>query len=980
MHWLTHALSVTAVACITLGLVHLFVWIKQPARRVHLVFFILAVSVAALTPFEWVMVRAQTTTQYGFAVRWLHVPVTLIVISLVWFISLYFGTGRRWLALSTCGLRVVFLALNFWFTPNINYRQIVALKQVALPAGEHATAAIGIVNPWTLLGQLVSLSLLIYVIDAALNLWRRGDPAARRRAIVIGGATAFFIVEAVTYTALALFGVIVAPHFISFPFLAIILAMAFELSQDVVRAAQLSNEIKSNEERLSLAQEAGEIGTFDWDLRTGKMIWNEKLEAVYGLPPGKFSGRLKDWREYVHPEDVGRCETEIGAAIRQKSLSWESEYRIFRVDTHEQRWLYAKARLGFDESGEVIRMLGVNIDITDRKLKDAALQESEKKLSGIVTSAMDAMVSIDESQSITLFNPAAERMFGYTAAEVMGQPVDKLIPERFRGVHKDYVRAFGASRITKRRVGRLEPIDGRRSDGTEFPIEASISQVELNGTQTYTVIMRDVTERVQAEEALRASEEQFRNLADTAPVLIWMSGPNKLCTYVNKGWLDFTGRTMEEEKGDGWAESVHPDDRARCLETFNYAFEHLEKFKIEYRLRRADGEYRWVLDCGTPRLSHDGKFIGFIGSCIDITDRKQAEESFHKAHAELNELKNQLQAENIILQEEIKLAHRANEMIGDSKALQYVLFKIEQVAHTDSSVLILGETGTGKELVARAIHEQSRRKERPLIKVNCAALSPTLIESELFGHEKGSFTGAASRKIGRFELANGGTLFLDEIGDLPLELQSKLLRVLQEGEFERLGSSRTIKVNVRIIAATNRNMKAAIEKGTFREDLWYRLNVFPITVPPLRQRKEDIPLLVDHLVKMFSSSFGKPITSISAATMKRLCEYSWPGNIRELGNVLERAVINAQGPVLHLVEQLEKPIAADPFVATKTLEEIEKEYITRVLAESSWRIEGPNGAARILGLNPSTLRTRMAKLGVHRDNHSMNSRKANASG
>ncbi|HSB26952.1 MAG TPA: sigma 54-interacting transcriptional regulator, partial [Pyrinomonadaceae bacterium] len=438
--------------------------------------------------------------------------------------------------------------------------------------------------------------------------------------------------------------------------------------------------------------------------------------------------------------------------------------------------------------------------------------------------------------------------------------------------------------------------------------------------------------------------------------------------------------TMEEEKGDGWAESVHPDDRARCLETFNYAFEHLEKFKIEYRLRRADGEYRWVLDCGTPRLSHDGKFIGFIGSCIDITDRKQAEESFHKAHAELNELKNQLQAENIILQEEIKLAHRANEMIGDSKALQYVLFKIEQVAHTDSSVLILGETGTGKELVARAIHEQSRRKERPLIKVNCAALSPTLIESELFGHEKGSFTGAASRKIGRFELANGGTLFLDEIGDLPLELQSKLLRVLQEGEFERLGSSRTIKVNVRIIAATNRNMKAAIEKGTFREDLWYRLNVFPITVPPLRQRKEDIPLLVDHLVKMFSSSFGKPITSISAATMKRLCEYSWPGNIRELGNVLERAVINAQGPVLHLGEQLEKPIAADPFVATKTLEEIEKEYITRVLAESSWRIEGPNGAARILGLNPSTLRTRMAKLGVHRDNHSMNSRKANASG
>src|SRR6185369_1333733 len=306
---------------------------------------------------------------------------------------------------------------------------------------------------------------------------------------------------------------------------------------------------------------------------------------------------------------------------------------------------------------------------------------------------------------------------------------------------------------------------------------------------------------------------------------------------------------------------VYADDYVRFMDRYFAAFKLREPFQIELRLRRADGAYRWIYDCGTPRFSSEGEFLGYIGSCIDISDRKEAEEALQNAHQEVSKLKNQLEAENVYLREEIKLAHNVNEIIGKSEAINYVLFKIEQVGQTDSTVLILGETGTGKELVARAIHNQSLRKDRPLVKVNCAALSASLIESELFGHEKGSFTGALARKIGRFELADGATIFLDEIGELPLELQVKLLRIIQEGEFERLGSSKTVAVDVRIIAATNRNLKDHVNKGLFREDLWYRLNVFPITVPPLRQRREDIPMLVEHFTQTFSRKMAKEITS-----------------------------------------------------------------------------------------------------------------------
>jgi transcriptional regulator with GAF, ATPase, and Fis domain len=363
----------------------------------------------------------------------------------------------------------------------------------------------------------------------------------------------------------------------------------------------------------------------------------------------------------------------------------------------------------------------------------------------------------------------------------------------------------------------------------------------------------------------------------------------------------------------------------------------------------------------------------------DTTERKLNAEALQKAHndlerqavelqtalSEIKTMKDRLEAENIYFRQENKLKHQFEHILGQSDGLKYVLYRAEQVAPANTTILILGETGTGKELIAAAIHNMSPRKERPLITVNCAALPGNLIESELFGREKGAFTGADTRQVGRFEIAHGSTLCLDEIGELPLELQAKLLRVIQHNEFERLGSSQTIKVDVRIVATTNRNLEDEVRKGRFRQDLYYRLNVFPITVPPLRQRKDDIPLLVQSFIKRYSRKLGKQITSIQKETLKALQDYPWPGNVRELESIIERAVILCPGSVLQLADKLE---ISSPLLSStvRTLEETERNQILQILSETRWRIEGEDGAAAILGLHPSTLRARMHKLGIVR--------------
>ncbi|MFC1881702.1 sigma-54 interaction domain-containing protein [Thermodesulfobacteriota bacterium] len=469
-----------------------------------------------------------------------------------------------------------------------------------------------------------------------------------------------------------------------------------------------------------------------------------------------------------------------------------------------------------------------------------------------------------------------------------------------------------------------------------------------------------------AKASLRTSEERYLLALAGSTDGLWDWDIVSDTVFYSDRFREILGYSPEEFPAsiDSFRSRLHPEDAEAIWASIERHLQDRVPYRVEYRLQAKSGDYRWFLAGGQAIWNSEGKAIRMFGSIQDITERKQAELNLKAAVSEIKELKEKLEVERAYLQEEIKSQYNHENIIGQSNALNYIFYKVEQIAPTDTTVLILGETGTGKELVARALHHLSRRKDRALVKVNCATLPANLIESELFGHEKGAFTGAHARQLGRFEVADGATLFLDEIGELPLELQPKLLRVIQDGEFERLGSSGTIKVDVRVIAATNRHLEEEVRRGRFREDLWYRLNIFPITAPPLRERMEDIALLVDFFVYKISKRLGKSIESIPVSVMNTLQEYHWPGNIRELENVLERAVINSSGPKLHLVDELKKP-TKDLTTAKKTLNEVERDYIVRVLEQTNWKVSGQNGASEILGLDRSTLRARMRKLEIH---------------
>jgi formate hydrogenlyase transcriptional activator len=422
--------------------------------------------------------------------------------------------------------------------------------------------------------------------------------------------------------------------------------------------------------------------------------------------------------------------------------------------------------------------------------------------------------------------------------------------------------------------------------------------------------------------------------------------------------------------------SVHPDDRQSVQQAVNESLSDPDKpCSIEHRVIRPDGTERVVHQRGETLFDKDRGPMRMIGTVHDISERKQAEEALKRAFDEIKRLKEQFEAENIYLREEVELKGGARDIVGVSNPIKYVLYRIQQVAPTGATVLLTGETGTGKGIFARALHEGSDRKGKPFVHVNCAGLPANLIESELFGREKGAFTGSTAKQIGRFELADGGTIFLDEIGELPPELQAKLLKVIEDGEFERLGSPHAVKADVRIIASTNRNLEEEIRQGRFRKDLFYRLNVFPLTIPPLRQRREDIPLLVKFYLGTFNKKYAKDIKIIPKNTMNAFENYDWPGNVRELINVVERAVIVSRGSELRLAEKIDAlpidlvqrngPEGENPR-ETKGMDEVEREHILRTLQETGWRVQGERGAAQLLGINPSTMRARMRRLGIKR--------------
>jgi chemotaxis protein methyltransferase CheR len=483
--------------------------------------------------------------------------------------------------------------------------------------------------------------------------------------------------------------------------------------------------------------------------------------------------------------------------------------------------------------------------------------------------------------------------------------------------------------------------------------------------ETNEALKQEIKERSRAEEMVRKSAERYALAIAGSSDGIWDWDILSNTVFYSDRFKEMLGYASKEfpETVDAFRSRLHPEDADAVWTAVESHHKERAPYNIEYRLKTKSGGYRYFLARGQALWDDKGNAIRMAGSLHDITERMATMQKLQNALIEIKELKDHLEAEKEYLQEEIKLEYNYENIIGNSNQLRYTLYKVEQIASTDTAVIILGETGTGKELIARAIHASGSRKNRAFVKVSCANLPLNIIESELFGHEKGAFTGADARRLGRFEVADGTTLFLDEIGELPLELQPKLLRVIQDGEFERLGSSRTIKVDVRIIAATNRNIEEEVRKGRFREDLWYRLNVFPITVPPLRDRMDDIPLLVDFYVKKISKRMGKTIEIISASVINTLQNYNWPGNVRELENVLERAVINSSGPKLHLMDELKKQ---DLSPSRKTLEAVERDYILRVLEQTHWKVSGKNGASEILGLNTSTLRARMRKLGIHR--------------
>jgi PAS domain S-box-containing protein len=491
-----------------------------------------------------------------------------------------------------------------------------------------------------------------------------------------------------------------------------------------------------------------------------------------------------------------------------------------------------------------------------------------------------------------------------------------------------------------------------------------------SGSIEFIGAVMDITAAKQAEERIRQNERDLRTTIDTIPAYVFSALPDGSFDFISQSLLDLTGFSPEAIFGWDWTIAVHPEDRDRAVEKWRESLATGEPRENEHRIRQANGEYRWFLARNSALRDDKGNIVRWYGVVIVIENQKRTEARLLQALDKIQKLQEQVSKENIVLREEIDRASMFEEIVGASSALKAVLARINKVAPTDSIVFITGETGTGKELVARAIHKRSPRASRAFVSVNCAAIPAPLIASELFGHEKGAFTGAHQRRLGRFELAEGGTIFLDEIGELPMETQIALLRVLQDQKFERLGGNQPIRANARVITATNRDFKSAIEAGNFRSDLFYRLNVFPIEIPPLRERKEDIPILVEYFIHRYASKLGKKIRSASRKTLDLLQSYSWPGNIRELQNVVERSIIVCDTEQFSVDEHwlVRESCQAQP--AGQPLSDMlviqTKEIIEAALAESGGRVSGRLGAAAKLGIPPSTLESKINSLKINK--------------
>jgi len=717
--------------------------------------------------------------------------------------------------------------------------------------------------------------------------------------------------------------------------------------------ASLHSDLRRGEAFLAQGQNISHTGSFGWSVLSGEIYWSEETYNIF-----EHDQAVKPTLEFVfqriHPGDKDLVQQALDNATNEET-DFDIEHRLLMPDGSVKH-IHVLARALKTSSGD-LEFVGAVRDVTAAKQAEMKLRESEaylaeaQRLSHTGSWAWNPATGENRYWSDECF-----RLMGFDPAG--GMPPFETVAQRF---HPDDQPIF-AEKLERARRERAEfEVDYRiiHPGGVVRDIHAvghpvlgpSGDLVEFVGS------VIDVTERKQAEDDIRQSENELRHILDFAPQQVAVLGPDQDRVYINQAALDYFGLTLEESRRLERRRFFHPDDWERMMSGAQSKFLSGLPHEAEFRLLRKDGKYRWFLFRYNPLRDEQGRLRHWYVAGTDIEDRKQAEQ--------------RLQNENVALREEIDKASMFEQIVGNSPPLRSVLSRVSKVAPTDSSVMITGETGTGKELVARAIHRRSRRSSRAFVSVNCAAIPRGLIASELFGHEKGAFTGATQRRLGRFELAEGGTIFLDEVGELPAETQIALLRVLQEREFERVGAAGSIRTNVRVIAATNRDLDAAIAAGTFRSDLFYRLNVFPIEMPSLRERREDIPLLVEYFIDRFARQAGKSFQAVNRKSLDLLQSYPWPGNIRELQNVIERSVIVCETENFSIDEswlsRQPPPTERNPEIGLLKRPPVEeKAIIEAALSESGGRVYGPSGAAAKLGIPRSTLEHKIRSLKINK--------------
>ena len=750
-------------------------------------------------------------------------------------------------------------------------------------------------------------------------------------------------------------------------------------SIDVTEHHRAQQALRRSEAYLAEGQRLAKTGSWAYNPAAKKGYWSDEMFRIFGLDRQRSNfPDLEEFLRLVHPEDRDRF-NELLERSRIQKTDYKADYRIVLPDGNI-KYLHALGHPVLNESGDFVEFVGTAIDVTEQAQARIALEKAFEEIKQRTEALRRSEGYLAEAQKLT--------HTGSWAAQVSQKE-----PVYWSNVYwsKEMYRIFsldpGPMPPSPVEVARrLHPEDApyhpgvvERAirDGTDFEMDFRllpdgaakyihvVGHPVVNGSGDVIELVgtaMDVTEQHESRAALQAAFEQIkaeetelRRMTDAIASYIYVLRPDGTALYANQTVLDYTGLTLEDvQREDQRARVYHPEDLERLREERQEAFARGKPFELEQRVLGKDGNYRWFLARYNPLRDDHGDIIRWYATATDIEDRKRAEES--------------MRDENLALREQIDHAFMFEEIVGASPALQTVLASIVKVAPTDSTVLITGETGTGKELIARAIHKHSKRSGQAFISVNCASIPSSLIASELFGHEKGAFTGAVQRRQGRFELAHSGTIFLDEVGDLPAETQIALLRVLQERQFERVGGNRILPTDVRVIAATNRDLTAAIAAGTFRADLFYRLNVFPIDVPPLRKRKEDIPMLVEYFVKRYAEKAGKQIRKIDRNTLEQCQSYPWPGNIRELQNIVERSVILSSGDTFWIekawLASQEATRQELPGPLPDTLQKQERKIIETALAESKGKVAGPEGAAAKLGIPRSTLDTKIKQLGI----------------